>query len=216
MSVNFCQTAECHIAVTNPIAFSVAGLSVTAGSVETQYIRFVWVRSDANIAVEYNPDFLCVHYLVCGLSIHCLYTHFQPCGAAVTFAQSHPHVRMKQFKKQWMDLHEVGFEVFTAVTMKNAVFWDVAPCRSCVNRHFRGTYRLHFQGRKIHERGFLTDFSTLKMETIHSSKTSVRFTGSTWRHVPEDGILRAKKIVCQTITFFRSDIFWMRNPVCVI
>jgi hypothetical protein len=23
----------------------------------------------------------------------------------------------------------VGFEVFTAVTMKNAVFWGVAPCR---------------------------------------------------------------------------------------
>jgi hypothetical protein len=23
----------------------------------------------------------------------------------------------------------VGLEVFTAVTMKNAVFWDVAPCR---------------------------------------------------------------------------------------
>jgi hypothetical protein len=30
----------------------------------------------------------------------------------------------------------VRFEVFTAVTMKNAVFWDVAPCRSCVNRRF--------------------------------------------------------------------------------
>jgi hypothetical protein len=28
----------------------------------------------------------------------------------------------------------VGFEVFTAVTMKNAVFRDVSPCRSCVNR----------------------------------------------------------------------------------
>jgi hypothetical protein len=25
----------------------------------------------------------------------------------------------------------VRFEVFTAVTMKNAVFWDVAPCISC-------------------------------------------------------------------------------------
>jgi hypothetical protein len=25
------------------------------------------------------------------------------------------------------------FEVFTAVTMKNAVFWDVAPCRYCIN-----------------------------------------------------------------------------------
>jgi hypothetical protein len=27
----------------------------------------------------------------------------------------------------------VRFEVFTAVTMKNAVFWDVSPCRSCMN-----------------------------------------------------------------------------------
>jgi hypothetical protein len=30
----------------------------------------------------------------------------------------------------------VRFEGFTAVSMKNAVFWDVAPCKSCVNRHF--------------------------------------------------------------------------------
>jgi hypothetical protein len=37
--------------------------------------------------------------------------------------------------------------------MKNAVFWDVAPCTSCVNRRFGGTYRLHLQGRKIRERG---------------------------------------------------------------
>jgi hypothetical protein len=36
---------------------------------------------------------------------------------------------------------------------KNAVFWDVAPCRSCVNRRFGGTYRLHIQGIKIGERG---------------------------------------------------------------
>jgi hypothetical protein len=31
--------------------------------------------------------------------------------------------------------------------MKKAVFWDVAPCRSGVNRRFGGTYRLHLQGR---------------------------------------------------------------------
>jgi hypothetical protein len=37
--------------------------------------------------------------------------------------------------------------------MKNVAFWDVAPCRSCVNRRFGGTYRLHLQGRKISERG---------------------------------------------------------------
>jgi hypothetical protein len=40
-----------------------------------------------------------------------------------------------------------------AVTMKNAVFWDVVSCSSCVNRRFGGTYRLHLQGRKIRERG---------------------------------------------------------------
>jgi hypothetical protein len=27
----------------------------------------------------------------------------------------------------------VRFEVFTAVTMKNAIFWDVMPCGSCKN-----------------------------------------------------------------------------------
>jgi hypothetical protein len=109
--------------------------------------------------------------------------------------------------------------------MKNAVFWDVAPCRSCVNRRFGGKYRLYFQGRKIHEPGTsvsrwlqteppveniqlykdrkvgwlslqppthagssLTEFSTLKMEAIRSSETSVH-TRSTRRHNPEDGIL---------------------------
>jgi hypothetical protein len=68
----------------------------------------------------------------------------------------------------------IGFEVVTAVTMKNAVFWNLAPCRSCVNRRFGGRYRLHLQGRKIRERG-----------------TSV----SKWQQtaavcIPEDGILQ--------------------------
>jgi hypothetical protein len=33
----------------------------------------------------------------------------------------------------------VRFEVFTAVTMKIAVFWDVTPCGSCRNRRCGGT-----------------------------------------------------------------------------
>jgi hypothetical protein len=37
--------------------------------------------------------------------------------------------------------------------MKNVVLWDVALCRSFVNRRFGGTYRLHLQGRKIREQG---------------------------------------------------------------
>jgi hypothetical protein len=39
------------------------------------------------------------------------------------------------------------------MNIKNAVFWDVAPCRFCVNRRFGRKYGLHLQGRKIRERG---------------------------------------------------------------
>jgi hypothetical protein len=41
----------------------------------------------------------------------------------------------------------------SSLALKNAVFWDVAPCRYCVNRRFGGTYRLHLPGRKTRERG---------------------------------------------------------------
>jgi hypothetical protein len=39
--------------------------------------------------------------------------------------------------KLW--IRNVRFEVFTAVTTKNGVFWDVTPCGSCKNRLFAGT-----------------------------------------------------------------------------
>jgi hypothetical protein len=56
---------------------------------------------------------------------------------------------------------DVRFEVFTAVTMKNAIFLDVVPCRSCVNQRFEGTYRFHLQGRKIRKRGTSCHLLTL-------------------------------------------------------
>jgi hypothetical protein len=40
------------------------------------------------------------------------------------------------------------FEVFTGVTMKNGVFWDVTPRGSCKNRRFGETQRLLHQGDK--------------------------------------------------------------------
>jgi hypothetical protein len=88
----------------------------------------------------------------------------------------------------------VGSEVFTAVTMKNAVLWDVAPCRYCeMNRCFGESYRHHLQGSRwlagAHAGSSLADFSTLKMKAIRSSETSVHFTGSIRRHISEDGIL---------------------------
>jgi hypothetical protein len=36
-------------------------------------------------------------------------------------------------------LYVVRPEVFTALTMKNGVFWDVMQCGSCKNRCFGGT-----------------------------------------------------------------------------
>jgi hypothetical protein len=39
----------------------------------------------------------------------------------------------------------VRFEVFTAVTLKNGVFWDVTPCGFCKNQCFGATYRLLHQ-----------------------------------------------------------------------
>jgi hypothetical protein len=42
------------------------------------------------------------------------------------------------------NINNVRFEGFTAVTMKNVAFWNVAPCSFCLNRRFGGTYLLHF------------------------------------------------------------------------
>jgi hypothetical protein len=46
-------------------------------------------------------------------------------------------------------IYRVRFLIFTAVTMKNGVFWEVVPFRSCVNRRFRWTNRLHLHGINI-------------------------------------------------------------------
>jgi hypothetical protein len=60
--------------------------------------------------------------------------------------------------------------------MKNAVFWDVAPCRACVNRSFGVTYRLHLQDGDT----FLRNVSSHKIYTAphprrrHSSRLDSR------------------------------------------
>jgi hypothetical protein len=67
--------------------------------------------------------------------------------------------------------NRVRFEISTAVTIKNAVFWDVSLQPPA------------------HAGSSLADFSTLKMEAISSSEKSV-YTISTRRHIQQDGILQ--------------------------
>jgi hypothetical protein len=40
--------------------------------------------------------------------------------------------------------------ISTLLPLKNAIFWDVAPCRSCVNRRFGGTNRLRRLTQALH------------------------------------------------------------------
>jgi hypothetical protein len=49
------------------------------------------------------------------------------------------------------DMDCVGPDVITAVVMDVAIIWDIAPCSPYMSIRFRGTYRLHLQGRKSAE-----------------------------------------------------------------
>jgi hypothetical protein len=85
----------------------------------------------------------------------------------------------------------VRFEVFKAVTMKNAVFWDEASCRSCVNRRFGGTSVSRWLSlQPLAQAGSsLAYFFTLKMETTCSSETSAH-SRYIRRHIPENDIIQ--------------------------
>jgi hypothetical protein len=102
----------------------------------------------------------------------------------------------------------VRFGVFTAVTMKNAVFWDVALCRSCVNRRFGGTWLQP----PAHAGSSLANFSTMKMEAICSSETSVH-TRSTQRHISEDGILQSCILFVTSQIEISSQIPYVLNEI---
>jgi hypothetical protein len=69
-------------------------------------------------------------------------------GSATTASRRYPsYIAHNIYVRLVWSLH-VRFEVLSVVTMTNAVLWDVAPCRYCINRRFGGTYRLHLQGRR--------------------------------------------------------------------
>jgi hypothetical protein len=81
--------------------------------------------------------------------------------------------------------------------LKRTIFWDITACSPVrFNRRFGGTYRLHLQGWKIslarnrsEDEWQASYSSTLKMEAICSSETSLDTQRTTRRYIPEDGTL---------------------------
>jgi hypothetical protein len=72
-----------------------------------------------------------------------------------------------------MVCNSVRFEIFTAMIMKNSVFWDVTPCGSCKNRCFGGTHHLRHQGDK-----------NWQARKDVSSNKQPKDTVATWRNIP--------------------------------
>jgi hypothetical protein len=93
-------------------------------------------------------------------------------------------------------IFQLGFEFFTAVVVKISIYWYITPCSPWkANRRFGGTCRLHLLSRRISQARnesesrrlcflsasslvyCLAYSSTLKMEAICSSETSVDLYG---------------------------------------
>jgi hypothetical protein len=55
--------------------------------------------------------------------------------------------------KNAQNIFLVRFEVFTALTMKNGIFWYVTSCGSCKNQRFGGNYHLYHEGGKNWQAG---------------------------------------------------------------
>jgi hypothetical protein len=91
----------------------------------------------------------------------------------------------------------VRFEVFKAVTLKNAVFWDVTPYGSWKNRCFGKSMASIISVERISQLKTLAVTSTeilvtLMMEAIRISET-LGVTRTTRRNIPGDSILHVYK-----------------------
>jgi hypothetical protein len=75
--------------------------------------------------------------------------------------------------------------------MKRFIFWDITLCSPLkVNQRLGGTCRFRLLATCSHSGFVLDSFSTLKMEAMYSSKTSVDFQRTTRRFSPEYRILQ--------------------------
>jgi hypothetical protein len=71
--------------------------------------------------------------------------------------------------------------IISLLPKKNAVFWVVAQCGSCVKRYFGGTYCLHFQYRIIRELvQFAANCSCWFRPVPHIVQSIYKYAPDTW------------------------------------
>jgi hypothetical protein len=104
--------------------------------------------------------------------------------------------------------------------LKGTIFWDITPCSPLnVNRRFGETYHLHLQGRRLLDTCFyagscLVYSSTLKMEALFSSETSIDIERTTRRYIPEDSTLHNHR--CENLKSYKYNYCLMKCHVCAV
>jgi hypothetical protein len=89
--------------------------------------------------------------------------------------------------------------------MKNAVFWEVTPCGSCI---LRSVLRLLVYATTVHSSSIPV---TLKMEAIRSSEKSV-LTRAIRRNIPEDDIFQILRTdICKREAHVFSHVVFLRK-----
>jgi hypothetical protein len=84
----------------------------------------------------------------------------------------------------------IKFYVFTAVIMKNAVFWELTTCGYCKNRRFGGMHSLYLQGEQNQRaRNNISSTYQLNLLVVPGPEIRTRFVAWTplSRFLPEDG-----------------------------
>jgi hypothetical protein len=114
------------------------------------------------------------------------------------FSVSHNSRGARNYMRNRSIQRKVWLEFLTVVIIKLYLL-DITPSSPLkVNWRFRGTWRLHLQGRRISQarnqqgtasKTWMTYFSTLNMEVTCSSEMSIGFQRTTQRYIWEDRTL---------------------------